>query len=120
MHLVSSRGTAEMGQAGACDEAMRSIGVIERRHDFAGRQQRGIIQNLAFTHFFDRLLESEAHANGALREFGHSIDIAHRYGLVAFDARHAAQLVRFELDEIHAPPSSRYWPWLRQAAACSI
>src|SRR5215213_7499936 len=110
MHLVSRRGTAEMGEARTGDEEMRAVGMIERRHDFARRQQRGIIQNLAFAHFFDRLLESEAHANGALRQFGHSVDIAHRYGFVAFDARHAAQLVRFELDEIHAPPFS-YWPW---------
>ena len=93
VHLVAGRGTAQVGKAGAADQHMGRVWVVQRRQDFVFRQQGGVVMAAAQAEGFYLLLQLAAGIDGGQREFTHAVGAAHFAYLVAFYHADAALTV---------------------------
>ncbi|MCY1446618.1 hypothetical protein D9M71_632010 [compost metagenome] len=102
MHLVPGRRAAQVGQAGATDQHVRWVRVIQRWQDAQLRPQLGVVMADAQPEAAHLLLKIDPRLDGRQRQ------VAHRAGVLDFtdqsflDHAYAAFAVtQFELNQTH-------------------
>jgi len=83
VHLVAPLGRAEMGQAGAGHDAMRGVGVVDRRDKMPRRQFGREIDAVALTTGQRGVEQRPAFGDRALGQRDDALDARHERGLVA-------------------------------------
>ncbi|MCY1177706.1 hypothetical protein D9M73_180240 [compost metagenome] len=102
VHLVPGRGTAQMGQAGAADQAVSGVFVVQRWQYFALLQQRRVIRSRFGTAQGDFFLQIALRTNRRQRQFTGAASIAHHQNLRPGDQADLALAVSvFKLNQVH-------------------
>ena len=113
VHLVACRGAAQVGQAGAADQAVGRICMVQRR------EYAALLQCLAITdrtclgatgqHFSDQAV---AFTDGLQGQFAGGFGAQHHMDLIALDHPDVAlALSCFKLDQAHTVNSRRLFLW---------
>ncbi|MNL28510.1 hypothetical protein D3C87_1501550 [compost metagenome] len=105
VHFVSCRGAAQMSQAGAADQAMGRVFMVQRRQDLALLQQRRVIRSRFGAAQGDFLLQIALRTNRRECQFTSAAGIAHQQNLRPGDhADLTLALSVFKLNQVHGVP----------------
>src|SRR5476649_578145 len=94
VHLVPRRGAAQVGQAGAADQQVSRVRVVERRQDFQVGQQCTVVVAVAQAQPVDLLRQLDARLDGRQRQLTHAAGRLYFAQLGAFYDADTALTVR--------------------------
>ncbi len=87
-----------MGEAGAADQHMSGVRMVQRRQNFLLGQQGCVVMAGAQPEAFDLLLQLDARFDGGQRQFTHALRTQHFAQLAAvYDADTTLAIIEFEL-----------------------